>query len=337
MSTAERKLRVFLCHASQDKPVVRELYQRLLAEGWIDPWLDVVRLLPGQHWTSVIQESLNRADVVIVCISNGSINKEGFVQREMNFAWDRSLEKPRNVIYLIPLRLEDCDVPFDFRERQWADYFGDKKEETYTSLLESMKLRHEQKLRQEAEVNARRESENRIERESAEINSPPTRNDSNTAVEALPNLESESNELRKFVDETNMEAGAIFSPDVSVKKSNARKVRQRRKPKRIVENDPPIVNDFQNIVYSQRALDWLCHAQEKMRYGRLMDALGYYYKLAQEKAYLGIVVAAVGRIIEDYPDNLLAWEILGIAYVGMNRGAEAKHAFEKANKPYPSS
>jgi len=30
-----RKLRVFLCHASQDKPIVRELYQRLTAEGWM--------------------------------------------------------------------------------------------------------------------------------------------------------------------------------------------------------------------------------------------------------------------------------------------------------------
>jgi hypothetical protein len=35
-----RKLRVFLCHASQGKTIVRELYQRLLAEGWIDSWLD---------------------------------------------------------------------------------------------------------------------------------------------------------------------------------------------------------------------------------------------------------------------------------------------------------
>ena len=43
-----RKLRVFLCHASQDKPIVRELYQRLLAEGWIDPWLDEKKLLFGQ-------------------------------------------------------------------------------------------------------------------------------------------------------------------------------------------------------------------------------------------------------------------------------------------------
>jgi hypothetical protein len=36
-----RQLRVFLCHSSQDKPIVRELYQRLLSEGWIDPWLPV--------------------------------------------------------------------------------------------------------------------------------------------------------------------------------------------------------------------------------------------------------------------------------------------------------
>jgi hypothetical protein len=40
----ERKLRVFLCHASQDKSIVRELYQRFNAEGWIDPWLDEEKL-----------------------------------------------------------------------------------------------------------------------------------------------------------------------------------------------------------------------------------------------------------------------------------------------------
>jgi hypothetical protein len=145
LMTKTRKLRVFLCHSSQNKPIVRELYQRLLAEGWIDPWLDVAKLLPGQHWSSVIQESLNRADSIIVFVSHDSINREGFVQKEMNYAWDRSLEKPRNAIYLIPLRLEECDVPYDFRERQWADYFGAKKEETYSALLESLKLRYEQK------------------------------------------------------------------------------------------------------------------------------------------------------------------------------------------------
>ncbi len=49
MKSVDRKLRVFLCHSSQDKPIVRELYQRLNAEGWIDPWLD--------------EENLHRSDL----------------------------------------------------------------------------------------------------------------------------------------------------------------------------------------------------------------------------------------------------------------------------------
>jgi len=47
MTENRRRLRVFLCHSSQDKPIVRELYQRLLAEGWIDPWLDEGNPLPS--------------------------------------------------------------------------------------------------------------------------------------------------------------------------------------------------------------------------------------------------------------------------------------------------
>jgi tetratricopeptide (TPR) repeat protein len=336
MSNTDRNLRVFLCHTSQDKPVIRELYQRLLAEGWIDPWLDVAKLLPGQHWTSVIQESLNRADVVIVAISDGSTNKEGFVQREMNYAWDRSLEKPRHVIYLIPLRVEDCDVPYDFREKQWADYFGDKKEETYTALLESMKLRHEQKLRQENEENTRKETENKIKREAAEIKLPPlVHSESDVAVEITHSPESESNDLLQFGNETNlMVVSDISLPDVSVKKNNTRKVK-RRKRKKVEQNDHSLVNDSQDVMYYERMSDWLYLAQVNMRDGCLRDALGYYYKLAQEKAYLGIVTVTVGKIVEDHPDNLLAWEILGIAYSGLNRRVEAKHAFEKANKPDP--
>ena len=44
MPTEKRLLKVLLCHASQDKPVVRELCQKLAAEGWIDPWLDEKKL-----------------------------------------------------------------------------------------------------------------------------------------------------------------------------------------------------------------------------------------------------------------------------------------------------
>ncbi len=164
-----RPLKVFICHASQDKPKVRELYQRLKAEGWIDPWLDVAKILPGQHWTSVIRQSLADADAIIIFVSCNSISKEGFVQREMNYAWDLSLEKPRSVIFLIPLRLEECEVPYDLRERQWADYFGEKQEDTYAALLQSLKLRHTQVLRLDAEMQARKEAEESARREREEL------------------------------------------------------------------------------------------------------------------------------------------------------------------------
>lgn len=108
MPETKRPIRVFLCHASQDKPAVRELYQRLKKEDWIDPWLDEEKLTLGQHWTSAIEDALDAADVVVIFLSHNSVQKEGFVQRELNYAWEISLEKPRNVIFLIPFRLDDC-------------------------------------------------------------------------------------------------------------------------------------------------------------------------------------------------------------------------------------
>jgi len=161
MPDAKRPLKVFLCHAHDDKLQVRELYQRLKSEGWIDPWIDEDKLTLGQHLTSVIESALDDADVVIIFLSRNSVQKEGFVQRELNYAWDLSLEKPREVIFLIPFRLDDCEVPRHLRSRQWGDYFGQKKDGTYNTLLKSLNIRHEQKLKLEAEDLARSEKPKR--------------------------------------------------------------------------------------------------------------------------------------------------------------------------------
>ncbi|MBL8090242.1 MAG: SUMF1/EgtB/PvdO family nonheme iron enzyme [Anaerolineales bacterium] len=146
-----RQLRVFLCHASQDKPAVKELYQRLKAEDWIDPWLDVTKLLPGQDWWKVIEKSVEEADVVIICLSNQSINKEGVVQREIKYAFGVALDKLDESIFLIPVRLDECNVPKKLRDYQWLDYYGDNKEYSDNKLLEALKHRYTQVLHLEAE------------------------------------------------------------------------------------------------------------------------------------------------------------------------------------------
>ncbi len=162
MPITYHKLRVFLCHASQDKPVVRELYQRLNAEGWIDPWLDEVNLLPGQDWRLEIEKSVENSDVVIACLSNTSVNKEGFVQREIRYAVSVALDKPEDTIFVVPLLLEICDVPRSIQKFHWVEYFGESKDEKYKALLLALELRRDQIAKREMMEQNRKEAEERI-------------------------------------------------------------------------------------------------------------------------------------------------------------------------------
>jgi hypothetical protein len=100
--SSSRPLRVFICHSSGDKPVVREIYRRLSAEGWMDVWLDEEKLFPGMEWSSEIEKAVEATDVIIVCLSHNSVTKEGFVQRELKFALDIALEKPEGTLFIIP-------------------------------------------------------------------------------------------------------------------------------------------------------------------------------------------------------------------------------------------
>ena len=134
-----RPLSVFLCHASQDKPAVRELYKRLAAEKWIDPWLDEENLLPGQDFDYEINKAVHDADVIIICLSQVSVAKEGYVNKEIRHALDVADEKPEGAIYIIPLRLDKCEPTFDrLKKLHWADYFTPSAHE---KLLKSLKLR----------------------------------------------------------------------------------------------------------------------------------------------------------------------------------------------------
>ena len=121
----KRNLKVFLCHASQDKGIVHELYQKFIAEGWIEPWLDAKKLLPGQDWQAEIKSAVETADNVIIFFSKTSINKDGFIQKELRLAKDIALEKAEGSIFLIPLRLDNCEVPRSLQIYQWSNYFGE--------------------------------------------------------------------------------------------------------------------------------------------------------------------------------------------------------------------
>lgn len=123
--TSSRALRLFICHSKNDKPIVRELCQSLRKYN-VDPWLDEDKLLPGQDWQFEIPQAVKSSDVVIVCLSRESINKTGYVQKEIKLALDIADEQPEGTIYLIPVKLEKCDLPQRLHRWQYVNLFDKK-------------------------------------------------------------------------------------------------------------------------------------------------------------------------------------------------------------------
>ncbi len=132
-----RPLRVFLCHASGNKSEVRKLYSRLIDDG-VDAWFDKEKLIPGQNWQIEIPKAVRFSDIVLVCLSTQSINKEGFVQKEIRIALDAADEKPEGTIFIIPIRLEECSVPERISQFHWVDLF---EKDGYEHLFKALQLR----------------------------------------------------------------------------------------------------------------------------------------------------------------------------------------------------
>jgi hypothetical protein len=120
--TARNALRVFLCHASEDKQAVRVLYARLVRAGF-SPWLDEKSLIPGQNWDLEIRRAVKESDVVLVCLSKRS-EKRGYVQKEIVRALDAADEQPEGKTFVIPVRLEACSVPDRLSRWQYVDLFS---------------------------------------------------------------------------------------------------------------------------------------------------------------------------------------------------------------------
>jgi len=121
-----RPLRVFLCHSSSDKSQVRELFSQLKSTNAVDPWLDEEKLLPGQKWQAEIPKAVRNSDIILVCLSKNSIDKVGYIQKEIKVALDVADEQPEDSIFIIPARLEECIVPERLQQWQWVDLFEQK-------------------------------------------------------------------------------------------------------------------------------------------------------------------------------------------------------------------
>ena len=112
--------RVFLSYAREDEKTVRALHAKFIERGH-RPWMDKVDLLPGQDWKREIRHAIDNSDYFVACLSRFSVSKRGYVQQELKVALETLGLIPPGQIFLIPVRLEPCEIPAEFGALHWID------------------------------------------------------------------------------------------------------------------------------------------------------------------------------------------------------------------------
>jgi hypothetical protein len=122
-----KKFRVFISYARENEIKAKRFYEDLKNSGIpIESGFDKEDLLPGQDYNIRIIESIKRSDFFIPLFSSVSVEKRGYIQRELNLAVDTLKDTPPGDIFVIPVRLDECEMKYEeIKKYHRQDLFPD--------------------------------------------------------------------------------------------------------------------------------------------------------------------------------------------------------------------
>jgi hypothetical protein len=128
--------KIFISYATEDVKTAEKLFDFLSIRGY-EPWMDKKKVLPGQAWDTEIKTALKKANFVIILLSQTSVSKRGYIQREFKLALTHMEDKLETDIYLIPLKIDDCEIPDNLQKYQWTEL---KKSNSFEIISEAIEL-----------------------------------------------------------------------------------------------------------------------------------------------------------------------------------------------------
>lgn len=129
---------VFLSYSSKDKQVVRELAQRLKADGlrvWFDEW----EIKPGDTISLKIEQGLEQSRTLVLCMSANAFAADWVtLERHTALFRDPTSQDRR----FIPLRLDDAPIGVSLKQFACVDW-RDRSEDQYLRMLAACRARYD--------------------------------------------------------------------------------------------------------------------------------------------------------------------------------------------------
>ena len=112
---------IFISYSHADKAVVNNLAAHMVkrnAQVWVDTW----ELNVGDSIIQRVQEAITSSDALLVILSKASVESE-WCKKELASGLIRELDEKRVVV--LPVLVEDCEIPLFLRDKMYADIRDD--------------------------------------------------------------------------------------------------------------------------------------------------------------------------------------------------------------------
>ena len=121
---------IFISYSRSDHDFVTSLVSKIKKAG-IKVWWDKSSIEAGERWDNSIGSGLADSQTVLLILSKTSVNSEN-VMDEISYAID---EKKK----IVPVLIEDCEIPFRIRRLQFID-LSNKKRRDFEPLIAALGL-----------------------------------------------------------------------------------------------------------------------------------------------------------------------------------------------------
>lgn len=112
---------IFISYSHKDKAFVDQLAMQLVHRN-VSVWVDRWELSVGDSLLERVQDAVDGASALLVILSKASVTSE-WCKKELSAGLLRELEKKRVIV--MPVMLEECDVPVFARGKMFADFRTD--------------------------------------------------------------------------------------------------------------------------------------------------------------------------------------------------------------------